>query len=50
MLVIAPIVIVDARRPAELGGQDHQRLVQEVLGVEVSQQGAHRLIQHSSLT
>ncbi len=35
---------------AQLGAQDHERLVQRLLGLEVCQQGAHRLVQDCSLS
>ncbi len=36
MVVIPPVVVVDGGGPPELGVEDHQRLVQQPLGVELS--------------
>ncbi len=37
--------VVDPRRAAEVGARDHKRLDLQPLGLEVGEQGDHRLIQ-----
>ena len=48
-MVILPFVVVDPGRAPELDSQYHQRLVQQPLGLEVCEQGAHRLVQDRGL-
>ena len=44
VVVILPVAVVDPRRAAKLGAQHHQRLIQQPLGLEVSEHSAHRLV------
>ena len=47
--MIPPVVAVDPRRPAELGAQDDQCLVQQSIGMEVCEQGAFCVVQDRCL-
>ena len=42
--MVPPVVVVDPGRTAALDAQDHQRLIKQPLGLEVGEEGAHRLV------
>ena len=48
--VVPPVAVVDPRRPAELGGQDHQRLVLQPVAFEAGKLNDHRLVRDGCLT
>ena len=47
--MIPPVVVVDPWRTAELRTQNHQRLLQQSLGIGAFQEDAYRLIQANCL-
>ena len=49
VVMVPPVVVVDLRRAAEVSVQDHQRRVQQPLGLEAREQYPHRLVQDRGL-
>ena len=50
VVVVTVVAVIDVRCEAELDAPDHQRLVQQPLGLQVREQGTHRLVQNRRLT